>query len=141
MRSAILNLISEAKKHGCDVIIDEQGPNPPFSIEIMTPERLYDDASGRFKILITNPNDDKRTNFIGYYLIHNHVLFGHSADFKMNDSYQDLIDKIHIACGTCDRCHKYFGADSLHKVAFANKACDDCVTPLRARLETPGWTK
>lgn len=141
MNSAILKLIDDARKHDCDVIIDNQGLNPPFSIEIITPNHLYDDASGKFEILITNPNDDKRTKFIGYYLIQSHSMFGYSTDLDMNDSYQNMIDKIHIACGTCDGCHKYFGTDNLHRVEFNRKACDDCVTSLRAKYEIPGCTR
>lgn len=38
---------------------------------------------------------------------------------------------------TCDNCGKV--VEHLNHVAFANKACDDCVGPMRAKLERPGW--
>jgi hypothetical protein len=38
---------------------------------------------------------------------------------------------------TCDNCGKV--ADHMNHVAFANKACDECVTGMRAKMERPGW--
>lgn len=38
---------------------------------------------------------------------------------------------------TCDNCGKV--VDHLNHVAFANKACDDCVRPMKAKMERHGW--
>lgn len=38
---------------------------------------------------------------------------------------------------TCDNCGKV--ADHVNHVAFANKACDECVTGMRKKMERPGW--
>lgn len=39
---------------------------------------------------------------------------------------------------TCDNCGKV--VEHLNHVAFANKACDNCVAPMKAKFERPGWT-
>lgn len=138
MNETILRVIDEARKHGGEIATDKPGRDA-HSIKIMSPKRLYDDASGRFEILVTNADDDDTTTCHGYYEHPRLGCFGCGDRFDLNDGYQRLIDEIHAASGTCDRCHRYFGADALHGVAFANKACDGCVDALRAKLETPGW--
>lgn len=138
MNETVRRVIDEARRHGCNIVPEDPGRDA-YSVKITTPGRLYDDASGRFEILITNANHDDTTTCCGYYEHPSLCCFGCDSRFDLNDGYQRLIDGIHIASGTCDRCHRYFGADALHGVAFANKACDGCVDALRAKLETPGW--
>lgn len=43
----------------------------------------------------------------------------------------------HAISHTCDNCGKV--VEHLNHVAFANKACDECVGPMRKKMERPGW--
>lgn len=139
MNHIIKNLVAEARKHGCTVDPDVTDGNP-YSVKITTPNALFDDAKGKFEFLITNANCENTQMCYGYYILPCGGQFCCGNDsYNTNLGYEELINQMHIDSGTCDHCHEYFGADKLHGVAFANKACDNCVDALRAKLETPGW--
>lgn len=58
-----------------------------------------------------------------------------SDEMKKGFSYSYLNSK----ASQCPVCKRSVPANQLHRVAFANAACDDCVQSERSRLEKPGW--
>jgi hypothetical protein len=63
----------------------------------------------------------------------------HGLDAKLDDILANGLseDFWNALAHTCDNCGKV--VEHLNHVAFANKACDECASGMRQKMERPGW--
>lgn len=62
------------------------------------------------------------------------------GSYSWNTSLDEIISVATNKANTCDFCKKNVGIENLIKIAFANKACENCAADARRALERPGWS-
>lgn len=61
------------------------------------------------------------------------------GEFDYNIELTNIIQKSLENANICDFCNTKVGLSNLHRVAFANKSCPNCLESARKKLEYNGW--